>query len=161
MRPWGSPEEARGRALARAAGPPKDLLDSTAKMFDDVLGGEVMPQKYGHLANAEPFERRACLVCDTPDPSYSWTDYSGEGTCNTCGTPYQLKWGELRDGESYPRLNVKPEALPMLRRYYVETKALNGHGTFMLLRDYPEHAEGRRLFLEWWDVHKSEYPEFA
>lgn len=118
-----------------------------------------MTQKYGYLANAEPFERLACLVCDTADPTYSWTDYSGEGTCTTCGTPYQLKWGTLKEGESYPRINVRDDAIAMLRRYFAETKERNGHGTFMVMRDYPEAVRGAERFGEWWQEHKDEYPE--
>jgi hypothetical protein len=121
-----------------------------------------MPQKWGHLANAETFERRACLICDAPDPTYSWTDYSGEGYCTCCGTPYQLKWGELKEGESYPRLNVDARAIPMLRRYWTETGAGNGLGSFFLGFDtYPDQLEGRRGFNAWFDAHKEEYPEFV
>jgi hypothetical protein len=118
-----------------------------------------MGQKYGHLANAAGHEQKACVICDTNPARYGWTDYSGEGYCLRCGTPYQLKWGTLKDGESYPRLNVSPTAVPMLRRYFAETNQSNGAGTFLIARDYPDQLEGRRCFGEWFERHQDDYPE--
>jgi len=120
-----------------------------------------MAQKYGFMANMEESAREChqCLVCDDPEPNYSWTDYSGEATCNRCGTSYQLKWGELQEGETYPRCNVRKEAVPMLRRYFAETGRRNGCGTVMFGSDYPEIVQGARDFNAWWKLHKDEYPE--
>ena len=117
-----------------------------------------MPQKYVFLANAEPVAARACLVCDTPSPSYSWTDYSGEAYCTKCGSNYQLKWGELAEGETYPRPNFAAKWLPLLRRFWQETKSLNGCGTYMPpMNDYPRQLAGRYAFNEW----AEQQPEFA
>jgi hypothetical protein len=118
-----------------------------------------MAQDYGYLANAEKFERKPCLVCDDPRPVYSWTDYHGEGYCTKCGTSYQLKGGELADGEAYPRVNVRAEWVPILRRYFAETGKLNGCGTYMSMGDYPEQLEGLRAFSEWADAHKDILPK--
>jgi hypothetical protein len=118
-----------------------------------------MPQKYGALANAEPVAKVGCVVCDEQSPSYSWTDYSGEGSCTRCGTPYQLKWGTLKDGETYPRINVDAEWIPILRRYWAETHELNGAGSYMGFGDYPEQLRGRRRFNAWCDEHKAELPK--
>ena len=118
-----------------------------------------MPQKYGDLANAEKFEQKACLVCDDPRPVYSWTDYSGEGYCTKCGTSYQLKWGELKAGETYPRCNVIPEWVPVLRQYWKETGKLNGCGTYMSMGEYREQHEGLKAFNEWADAHKDILPK--
>jgi hypothetical protein len=120
-------------------------------------------QEYGLMANAETsaVQSPACQVCDDPRPAYSWTDYSGEATCMKCGTSYQLKWGELEEGESYPRINVKKSAIPMLRRYFAETGKQNGCGTIMSGSQYPEIVRGRNDFSEWWQQHKDEYPEFS
>jgi len=101
-----------------------------------------MPQKYGDLANAEKFEQKACLVCDDPRPVYSWTDYSGEGYCTKCGTSYQLKWGELKAGETYPRCNVIPEWVPVLRQYWKETGKLNGCWTYMSMVYFLKQRRG-------------------
>ncbi len=118
-------------------------------------------QKYGLEANNqnEIKEVKECLICDDPHPHYAWTDYSGEGYCLRCGIPYQLKWGELKEGESYPRINVRVEAIPLFRRYYQETKKPAGMGTFIGYRDYPEVLEAQTEFNEWWDHHADEYPE--
>src|SRR5579864_6619816 len=119
-----------------------------------------MAQKYGGLANAANFDReRACLVCDDPHPTYSWTDYSGEGYCVRCGTPYQLQWGELKEGETYPRVNADAAWIPLLRRFWTEKQITNGCGTFMIARDYPDQIEGHRIFNEWCEAHKDELPK--
>lgn len=120
-------------------------------------------QKYGLMANAEKsaIESPACLICDDPHPAYQWTDYSGEGVCLKCGTCYQLKWGELKEGETYPRINVRKEAIPMLRRYWQETKEQNGCGCILCDSEYPEIIRGRIAMNAWWKDHKHEYPEFA
>ena len=111
-------------------------------------------QKYGLAANGAGHAIVPCLVCDDPDPRYSWTDYSGEGYCLQCGTPYQLQWGTLKEGESYPRLNLKADVVQILRRYWSEAKRTNGLGTFMIERDYPDQIEGRIAFNEWYAANK-------
>lgn len=120
-------------------------------------------QKYGLLANAEQsaVESPACLICDDPKPVYAWTDYSGEGYCLRCGAPYQLKWGELKEGESYPRLNLRDEAIPMLRRHFAETGKPAGLGTFIWMGDYPEVLRARKAFNAWFEQHQDEYPELC
>lgn len=119
-----------------------------------------MAQKYGGMANTEEFDRtRACLVCDDPRPRFSWTDYSGEGYCLSCGTPYQLKWGTLEDGQTYPRINIDAEWVPILRRFWDETHAPNGAGTFMGFDDYPDQLDGRRRFNAWCRAHEDELPK--
>ena len=118
-------------------------------------------QKYGLEANNQNAieKRTACLVCDDPRPRYAWTDYSGEGYCLRCGIPYQLKWGVLEEGESYPRINLRPEAIPMFRRYFAETGKPAGQGVFMRFLEYPEVEEALQAFNSWWNIHREEYPE--
>jgi len=111
-----------------------------------------MPQKYGYMANRENLMKDVlppCLVCDDQRLSYSWTDYSGEGYCMRCGTPYQLKWGELKDGETYPRLNVRLNVVPVLREFFEETGKPNGLGRFVGWDQYPDQLEGRQAFNSW------------
>jgi len=126
-----------------------------------------MAQKYGLMANVEVSEQRRagtlkpCVICDNPNPTFSWTDYSGEGYCLRCGVPYQLKWGsdeQQREGR-YPYLNVKEKAIPMLRRYFAETGKPAGLGTFMGYGEYPEVAAARKTFNAWLDAHIEEFPE--
>lgn len=117
-------------------------------------------QKYGMQAmNDVPSERAPCLVCDDPHPSFSWTDFSGEGYCVQCGTPYQLKWGTLKDGETYPRVNVSAEWIPIFRKFWNVTHSSNGAGTFMLWREYPDQERGRIAFNAWCDAHEDELPK--
>ena len=118
-----------------------------------------MAQKYGHLANGVAKQVKPCLVCDNPKPCYSWTDYHGEGYCDRCGTPYQLMGGTLKEGESYPRLNLMEKAIPALRSFWTETKMPNGQGTFMLWRDYPDQLEGAKAFGHWLKQNEGRFPE--
>lgn len=120
-----------------------------------------MAQKYGFMANGTDAARKEfkCLICDTKNPTYSWTDYHGEGCCTKCGTAYQLMAGKLSDGETYPRINVDSKWIPVLRIFYEETKSLNGSGTFMVWHDYPDQLEGANKFSKWFKQHKSEFPE--
>ena len=109
-----------------------------------------MPQKYGYMANNELFVKEfVCLICQIPNPSFSWTDYFGEAYCETCGTPYQLKGGKLHEDETYPRINIKKESIPILQQYWNETHRGNGLGTFMLERDYKDQFIDREAFAEW------------
>lgn len=117
-----------------------------------------MAQKYGDMANAEQFEQKPCLVCDDPAPTYSWTDYSGEGYCVKCGTPYQLKWGKP-EGRTYPYCDIRAEWIPLMRRFWQETGSPNGAGMFMSGHDYPDQMEGRKKFNKWCKAHESELPK--
>lgn len=118
-------------------------------------------QEYGLRANSAEGARaiRPCLVCDDSCPRYAWTDLNGEGYCLRCGTPYQLMNGKLADGETYPRINVRADAVPMFRRYFVETGKPWGGGCFVIPRDYPECLRAREAFNAWFETHKDEYPE--
>lgn len=118
-------------------------------------------QKYGLQANgAEGAKKKVpCQVCDDPNPVYAWTDYSGEGYCLRCGIPYQLQWGGLKEGESYPRINIDAKAVPMFRRYFAETGQPAGYGTFISFGEYPEVRRARESFGAWWKEHMHEFPE--
>ncbi len=119
-----------------------------------------MSQKYGGMANQEDFDRSApCVVCDDPAPRFSWTDYHGEGYCLKCGTPYQLKAGELKEGETYPRVNVVAVWLPVLRQFWADEHMPNGFGSFMGFAEYPDQLEGRRAFNAWADLHPELLPQ--
>lgn len=109
-----------------------------------------MSQKYGYQANGVA-PHKPCLVCDDPQPHYSWTDVHGEGYCTRCGTPYQLKAGLLGAGDTYPRCNILPEFIEELREYWSETNEPNGLGTFMVAEDYRDQIAARRKFNAWAD----------
>lgn len=107
---------------------------------------------YDLMANAEPSAKgNTCVVCEKP-ATYQWSDYSGEGMCRHCGTPYQLKWGsEKQEAEgAYPYLNLQERWVPIVREYHRET------GAFVCLGMVLGDARGREEFDEWVTKH---YPE--
>jgi hypothetical protein len=87
---------------------------------------------YDLMANAEPSANaQTCVVCGASPMTFQWSDYSGEGMCTKCGTPYQLKWGsdEQRAEGKYPYLNLKDEFVPIVREYHQQTGAWTYLGT--------------------------------
>ena len=114
-----------------------------------------MVQKYGHMANQAVNETFPCVVCEDQEPTFSWTDYHGEGYCVKCGTPYQLSGGN--EGDVLPKINIKKEFIPVLQRYFKETGLGNGCGSFMIVRDYPDQIEDKTKFDEWMSEHKGEF----
>lgn len=110
---------------------------------------------YDLHANHEPSAHdRVCVTCGANPCTYQWSDYSGEGMCTRCGTPYQLKWGgEQREKEGkYPYLNLRENLVPLLREYYEETRQFTYLGS-MLGGDPP----GLREFDAWM---KGRHPEW-
>ncbi len=108
---------------------------------------------YDLMANAEQSaQEHTCVVCLESPTRFQWSDYSGEGMCQRCGTPYQLKWGssEQKTEGRYPYLSVKDEWVPVLRRYYEETGKWVCHG--MMLNGHPTRGE----FGQWVDDNKAE-----
>ena len=102
------------------------------------------PQKYGYMANEEPSTREIkCEVCGNPGP-WSWTDRSGEAYCFHCGSPHQLKWGEVG-------CNLKKEWIPIIREYWETTGRGCGCGSFMIEHDYPDQIRNRADFGAWVD----------
>jgi len=81
-----------------------------------------------------------------------WTDRHGEGVCLTCGAPYQiLQYGEddkLMDLP--PKLNLKPECIPVVKAYWAETKRFVFYGTSI------NETTGLREFADWV---KAKHPE--
>lgn len=109
------------------------------------------PQKYGYRAQGEVREIKPCIVCDDPNPEFSWTDLHGEGYCIRCGTPYGLK-------ESGRPCHIAPKAIPVLREFWVEQETTNGLGQFLIAKDYPDQLAGRQRLYAWMDEH---HPELA
>lgn len=109
---------------------------------------------YDLMANAESAARaQTCGACGMSPVTYRWSDYSGEGMCVQCGTPYQLKWGgEEREKEgAYPYLNLREDALPLVREYYRETGRFTYLGTGF-------NRPGLREFNQWVE---RRHPEFV
>jgi hypothetical protein len=106
---------------------------------------------YDLKANAEPSAHgQTCVTCGSCPMSFQWSDYSGEGMCRKCGTPYQLKWGsEAQNAEGkYPYLNLNEKWVPIVRRYHEETGLWTYLGTGV---DRPGLAE----FYRWVDANNA------
>lgn len=89
---------------------------------------------YDLMANAEPSaEGQKCVVCESDPMTFQWSDYSGEGMCRSCGTPYQLKWGSDKQVEegAYPYLSMNDHFLPIAREYFKETGRFVCYGMMM------------------------------
>lgn len=110
---------------------------------------------YDLRANDEPAAHdQECVTCGARPVMYQWSDYSGEGMCSQCGTPYQLKWGskEQEAEGKYPYLNLKPSWVPVVRRYFQETGRFTYLGTGF-------NRPGLREFGEWVDANNAEPSE--
>lgn len=109
---------------------------------------------YDLWANREPSAReQRCVTCDAYPMTFQWSDYSGEAMCTRCGTPYQLMWGsERQEAEgNYPYLNLKPDWLPVLKRYWHETERFTCLGRMM-----GGSLPGLKSFYDWVDALPSE-----
>ena len=86
------------------------------------------------------------LVCE-------WSDVHGEGVCLNCGTPYQLLQyddNNKRIVDAAPKINIKPEYIPLLKKYWSETGEHMGLGTYLL---ESKHLDRTRAFHAWLDSH--------
>jgi hypothetical protein len=125
-----------------------------------------MTQKYGHLANqVDGAKEFCCEVCGVSPVTWTWGDLHGEAMCVRCGTPYQLlQYEKGEDGKEHgvdrlPKLNIKPEWVPVLQQYWQETQQFTGFATIIIPRDYPECVEGKRKFDAWLEEHPEVMPE--
>lgn len=108
-------------------------------------------QKYGQMANRVAEPDFACQVCNE-SAGFNWSDLHGEGMCNRCGTPYNIK-------EKPHQINIREEWIPVFKTYWEETREYMGMGQIVVWRDYPECERGRRKFYEWLDEHPDLVPE--
>ena len=100
----------------------------------------------------------ACDVCGDEKPTYSWSDFYGEGLCCQCGAPFQLKApsGDNPDQE-YPYCKIDDKWLPVFRRYWQETQRYNGSAGMFFVETPPHIRESRRLFHHWLEEHSDEF----
>ena len=90
-------------------------------------------------------QNQECVICGKNPMSFQWSDYSGEGMCQDCGCPYQLKWGSDKQKEegNYPYLNLKKEYIPILKEYW------NEHHNWTYLGRSLGYAPGLEEFGIW------------
>ena len=121
-----------------------------------------MPQKYGHRANeVQSAQLLVCEICGANPIRWTWSDKHGEAMCTRCGTPYQILQRDSNRKllpDATPRINIKKEWIPVLKRYWGEKQAFMGLGTIMIWRDYPECAAGQKKFYAWVDAHEEIVP---
>ena len=113
---------------------------------------------YDLRANDEPSAQRSdtvCAICDAVNPTFQWSDYSGQAMCMKCGCPYQLKWGsdDQKDQGNYPYLGLLPECLPAIRDYWKETHRWTCFGMML------DHRPGLSEFTAWCKMHHPEFLE--
>lgn len=107
---------------------------------------------YDLMANHEvSAQAQKCEVCGDCPMTFQWSDYSGEGMCCKCGTPYQLKWGskEQQAEGKYPYLNLADDFVPIVREYHQQTGKWTYLGTGF-------ERPGLREFIEWCEQHHPE-----
>ena len=71
-----------------------------------------------------------CQICDKENPSFAWTYTYGVAQCLQCGAPYRLyHYVDNKRVDKEPTLEINPKYIPLLRRYYKETKRImpGGH----------------------------------
>ena len=111
-------------------------------------------------------EKFVCLVCDSENPGFTWSDQHGEGMCLVCGTPYQLLHYE-GEGENHrrvdkpPSCNIKPEWIPALRACYADLKIMMWQGCFLGVDEhrYPGMTHAKRQVNEWCHAHPELLPQ--
>lgn len=113
-------------------------------------------QKYGHRANDaarqnDPNNNFLCQVCGE-NAGFNWSDLHGEGMCNRCGIPYNLK-------EKPFKININDEWVPVFKKYWKETQDYIGAGQILIERDYPECVKGMQRFYAWLGEHPEHKPE--
>lgn len=66
-------------------------------------------------------ERPACAVCDEQPICVAWTDTHGVAQCTRCGTPYRvIHYEDDKRVDKPMEVQLKPEAIPIRRRYWAE-----------------------------------------
>jgi len=100
----------------------------------------------GHSTNNDP-----CEICGQ-SVGFNWSDLNGEGMCNSCGTPYNLR-------KTPRKINIKETWVPVLKKYWQETEQYMGLGQIVIERDYPEAITGREAFNSWLDKNPDIIPK--
>lgn len=100
----------------------------------------------------------ACPVCDDADPVFAWTDTHGIAQCR-CGAPFRLYHYENdKPVNKPPQCLVREAWIPLLRRYYSETKrTIPGEHSFPGGQERAS-AGDTDAFNRWCDEHRSELP---
>lgn len=110
---------------------------------------------------------KKCVCCDNDIVLSRWTDTHGIGICS-CGFPYRFIHynadGERENKEPEPM--VKELWIPLMRRYWCETRRMVSPGTYDMgiLRGRTHSYSGATLedmasWEKWMLENKTEWPE--
>lgn len=89
---------------------------------------------------------KQCQTCG--GTFFEWTDSHGEVSCRQCGTPYQLlvyDESKKRIPDAPFEINMMDNYVPLLRRYWNETRKHMGLGSYWDEK-YPDNKEA---FYQW------------
>lgn len=104
-----------------------------------------------------------CLVCDTEQPGFAWTDRHGIAQCSKCGAPYRLFHYE-GEGDARKRVEKPPSCLAddvdvaTMRLCWAETRArfsAVGFGLSFSHGSYDVATESEyEQVAKWYEAHK-------
>jgi hypothetical protein len=105
---------------------------------------------------------RTCDICDKP-LDLQWCDVHGVASCITCGTPYRVLHYENGKRVDKPvTLLIKPEWVPIIRRYWAETKRhCDPASAFNFPGDGFDTPDDLKAFEGWMKAHEAELPQEA
>lgn len=96
-----------------------------------------------------------CVICDTQEPHFSWTDTHGVAQCQ-CGTPYRVYHyeGDKRV-EKPPEHQLAPEWVEKCRAYWKET-GRTIPGGFSFSEGYERASQDDiRRWNEYWEAREA------
>jgi hypothetical protein len=108
--------------------------------------------------------RPKCPICDD-DLSFRWTDTHGIGACLTCNTPvriyhYEGEGDDRHHVEKPPGFIILEEWIPVLRKYWQETKSRAPNGCNFPGSSYePCGYEEFERWNKWCEEHDDELPK--
>lgn len=114
---------------------------------------------------AQVKERTICAICEE-ELHCRWTDTHGVGACLRCGAPYRLlHYNQVGDQhvpvDAPPALVLKPEWVPLTKKYWQETKSNCDPGAFNFGGSSYEVAteEEFQRHHDWFKSHEAEWPK--
>ena len=105
-------------------------------------------------------ENMTCKICDSKRLGFVWTDRHGVGACINCNNSYRIYHYENdKRVDKPPECLVKEEWVPILRRYWEETKRRIPN-SFVFTRSYDQCSEeDYESWKNWCADHADELPK--
>jgi hypothetical protein len=107
-----------------------------------------------------------CEICNS-ELAVRWSDTHGVGACITCGLPYTvLHYQDDKPIDKAPEIAIKPEWIPIGKRYWEETKRRVFPGAYdMGILGGRESTysgatrEDMQNWEEWLEAHEADLPK--